>query len=119
MKLDFEKKAFGAGDEVVAKLELNTNENKPLSDYKIKFVANLDGEKIVEQADVTDIDGIKYIKFNLQTGFSGQAAGEGNITGSSLPAYMSLGIVFNYAPRFSKDDPSGRKKRIKYRKGDE
>jgi hypothetical protein len=65
MKLDFEKKAFGAGDEVVAKLELNTNENKPLSDYKIKFVANLDGEKIVEQADVTDTDGIKYIKFNL------------------------------------------------------
>jgi len=63
--------------------------------------------------------GYKYIKFNLQTGFSGQAAGEGNITGSSLPAYMSLGIVFNYAPRFSKDDPSGRKKRIKYRKGDE
>ncbi|MDP1746650.1 MAG: MG2 domain-containing protein, partial [Bacteroidota bacterium] len=31
MKLDFEKKAFGAGDEVIAKLELNTNENKPLS----------------------------------------------------------------------------------------
>lgn len=65
MKLDFEKKAFGAGDEVIAKLELNTNENKPLSDHKIKFVANLDGQKIVEQADVTDVDGIKYIKFNL------------------------------------------------------
>lgn len=65
MKLDFEKKAFGAGDEVIAKLELNTNENKPLSDHKIKFVANLDGEKIVEQADITDVDGIKYIKFNL------------------------------------------------------
>ena len=41
MKLDFEKKAFGAGDEVIAKLELNTNENKPLSNYKIKFVAKL------------------------------------------------------------------------------
>lgn len=65
MKLNFEKKAFGAGDEVIAKLELNTNENKPLSDYKIKFVANLNGQKIVEKADITDEEGIKYIKFNL------------------------------------------------------
>lgn len=65
MKLDFEKKAFGAGDEVVAKLELNTNENKPLSNYKITYVANVNGEKIIEQADVTDEDGLKYVKFNL------------------------------------------------------
>lgn len=65
MKLDFEKKAFGAGDQVVAKLELNTNENKPLGNYKIKFVANISGEKIIDQADVTDEDGIKYVKFDL------------------------------------------------------
>lgn len=65
MKLNFEKKAFGAGDEVVAKLELNTNENKPLSNYKIKFVANLNGEKLLDKAEVTDEEGIKYIKFNL------------------------------------------------------
>lgn len=65
MKLDFEKKAFGSGDEVAAKLELNTNENKPLSNYKIKFVANLDGQQIVSKADVTDEDGLRYIKFNL------------------------------------------------------
>ncbi len=65
MKLDFERKAFGAGDEVVAKLELNTNENKPLSDYKIKFVANLNGQKFIEKADVTDADGMRFIKFSL------------------------------------------------------
>ena len=65
MKLDFEKKAFGAGDEVIAKLELNTNENKPLSDYKIKVVANLNGQKLIEKAEVTDENGLKYIKFNL------------------------------------------------------
>jgi len=65
MKLDFEKKAFGAGDEVIAKLELNTNENQPLSNYKIKYVANIDGQKIIEQADVTDEEGVKYVKFNL------------------------------------------------------
>jgi len=65
MKLDFEKKAFGAGDEVIAKLELNTNENKPLSSYNIKFVANLDGRQLLTKAEVTDEEGIKYIKFNL------------------------------------------------------
>ena len=65
MKLDFEKKAFGAGDEVVAKLELNTNENKPLGNYKIKIVANLDGQQLLTKADVTDEEGIKYLKFNL------------------------------------------------------
>lgn len=65
MKLDFEKKAFGAGDEVVAKLELNTNENKPLSNYKIRFVANLDGKQIVAKADATDENGLQYIKFEL------------------------------------------------------
>ncbi|MGZ3898887.1 MAG: alpha-2-macroglobulin family protein [Bacteroidia bacterium] len=65
MKLDFEKKAFGAGDKVVAKIELNTNENKPLSNYKIKFVVNINGEKVVEQADVTDENGINYVKFDL------------------------------------------------------
>lgn len=65
MKLNFEKKAFGAGDQVIAKLELNTNENKPLSDYKIRYVCNLDGKKIIEKAEVTDEEGVKYIKFNL------------------------------------------------------
>jgi hypothetical protein len=65
MKMDFEKKAFGAGDEVIAKLELNTNENKALSNFAIKYVANIDGQKFLEKADVTDADGVKYIHFRL------------------------------------------------------
>jgi uncharacterized protein YfaS (alpha-2-macroglobulin family) len=65
MKLDFQKKAFGAGDEVIAKLVLNTNENKALADYKIKIVANINGQKVIEKADVTDEEGMKFIKFNL------------------------------------------------------
>lgn len=65
MKLDFEKKAVGAGDEVVAKLELNTNENTPLSNYKISFVANLEGAQYLAKQGTTDADGLTYIKFNL------------------------------------------------------
>ncbi len=65
MKLDFERKAFGAGDNVIAKIELNTNENKPLANYKIKCVANLDGQKLLDLTEVTDEEGIRYIKFDL------------------------------------------------------
>jgi len=65
MKLDFEKKAFGAGDEVIARLDLNTNENKALSNYKIKFTASLSGEKLIDKADITDEEGTKFIKFKL------------------------------------------------------
>lgn len=65
MKLNFERKAFGAGDEVYAKLELNTNENKPLSNYNFRFVANLKGEKLLEKAAATDDAGVAYVKFKL------------------------------------------------------
>ena len=65
MKLDFDRKAFGAGDEVSAKIKIETNENKPLSSYKIKYVAQIDGEKIVEENAVTDFIGQKQIKFTL------------------------------------------------------
>jgi hypothetical protein len=65
MKLDFDRKAFGAGDEVSAKIKIETNENKPLSSYKIKYVAQINGEKIIEEAGITDAIGYKTIKFML------------------------------------------------------
>ncbi|MFL5752329.1 MAG: MG2 domain-containing protein [Bacteroidia bacterium] len=98
MKLNFERKAFGAGDEVIAKLELNTNENKALGNYDIKFVANLDGQKILEKADVTDEEGIKYIKFNLPKKLS---SNDGllnvmiNYNGSTESVSRSIPIVLN------------------------
>lgn len=65
MKLDFDRKAFGAGDEVSAKIKIETNENKPLSSYKIKYVAQIGGEKIAEEATITDYIGEKHVKFTL------------------------------------------------------
>jgi alpha-2-macroglobulin-like protein len=65
MKLDFERKAFGAGGEVLAKVALNTNENKPLANYKFRYVANLDGQKLLEQSSETDEEGVGYIRFRL------------------------------------------------------
>ncbi|MDQ3112264.1 MAG: MG2 domain-containing protein [Bacteroidota bacterium] len=65
MKLDFEKKAFGAGDEVIAKLNLNTNENKPLSNYSIRYVSSINGEQILSKTETTDENGEKFIHFTL------------------------------------------------------
>lgn len=65
MKLDFDRKAFGAGDEVSAKIKIETNENKSLSNYKIKHVAQIDGEKILEESGATDAIGQKTMKFTL------------------------------------------------------
>lgn len=65
MKLDFDRKAFGAGDEVSAKIRVETNENKPLSSYKIKYVAQIGGEKLIEEAVFTDYIGEKHVKFTL------------------------------------------------------
>ncbi len=65
MKLDFEKKTYGKGDEVVAKLELNTNANKPLSNTKVKFSAKLDGKLLTDNSATTDANGKVNLKFML------------------------------------------------------
>jgi hypothetical protein len=98
MKLDFEKKAFGAGDEVIAKLNLNTNENKPLSNYSIRYVSSIDGVKIIEKAETTDENGEKYIHFKLPANL---ASNDGllnvmiDYNGSTESISRSIPIVLN------------------------
>ena len=65
MKLEFQRKAYGSGDKVVAKLDLNTLENLPLSDYNFEYVAMLNGEKILTKKLVTNQIGEAYVKFDL------------------------------------------------------
>jgi len=65
MKLDFEKKAYGSSDEVVAKVELNKNDNKPLANTVIKYKAQLDGNSLTENKITTDAEGKASIKFKL------------------------------------------------------
>lgn len=65
MKLDFEKKAYGKGDKVVALLELNTNTNQPLADTKVKFTASLDGKQLNDNSVTTDNTGKAKLTFTL------------------------------------------------------
>jgi len=65
MKLDFEKKAYGPGDEVKAKVEFTSLANKPLSRQPVNFILNLDGQKFFSGKDKTDADGIVNVKVKL------------------------------------------------------
>ncbi len=98
MKLDFEKKAYGAGDEVVAKLELNSNENAALEKFPFKFIASVNGTKLLERAEATENDGVRYIKFKLPPSLS---SSDGllnvmiNYEGNTESISRSIPIVLN------------------------
>lgn len=70
MKLDFERKAYGAEDEVTASLNLQTLENKNLSNYPYSFIASIAGSKLLENKGITSTDGSAKIKFKLPANLS-------------------------------------------------
>lgn len=65
MQLQFERKAFGAGDEVIARLDLHALDNRALSEYDFTYVAQLDGQTILKQQATTDKKGRAYVQFLL------------------------------------------------------
>ncbi len=68
MELDFMKKAYGPGDVVEAKIDLNTLANAPLTNYDFSAKASLDGQQFTEVAGKTDGRGHAKIKFDLPKG---------------------------------------------------
>jgi len=65
MKLDFEKKSYSGGEEVVAKFEANSNDNKALSNTALEFKSSLDGAEFKKGKAVTDANGKCELRFNL------------------------------------------------------
>ena len=65
MLLDFEKEAYGAGDNVIATIEAETNSNQPLANWEFNYVVTLDGRQIVAETGITDETGKRYIQFEL------------------------------------------------------
>jgi len=65
MKMEFLKKAYGPGDEVVSKVDLQTLENQPLSNYSVKYMVQLNGQKLTESKLTSDNEGLAYVKFQL------------------------------------------------------
>ena len=65
MKLDFDRKAYGAGDEVIAKLNLESNDKKVLANYPFDYVVQVEGNEIARAKAVTGNEGIMHLKFKL------------------------------------------------------
>ncbi|WP_312076399.1 TonB-dependent receptor plug domain-containing protein [Chryseobacterium sp.] len=65
MKLDFLKKGYGAGDEVIADFSMRSLSNLPIPFYEATFTAMHDGEKISEGSLITDKEGKYLLKFKL------------------------------------------------------
>ena len=65
MKLDFERKAFGPGDDVQATLDLQSNENMPLADHAFHYVVSVNGTKISENDAKTAESGKAFVDFKL------------------------------------------------------
>ncbi len=65
MKLDFEKKAYGAGDLVKADFSVTDLENKAIASHQCKYSIYLNGEQIQKDNFTTDREGKAVVEFNL------------------------------------------------------
>lgn len=65
MKLDFDRKAYGASDEVIAKLNLESNNNKVLGNHPFEYIVQIEGKEIARTKAITSNEGIMHIKFKL------------------------------------------------------
>ena len=65
MELDFERKAYGPGDEVMAKLKLSTVENKPLKSHIFSYTVYIEGKEYQKDKGQADEEGLAYLIFSL------------------------------------------------------
>lgn len=65
LRLEFERKAFGPGDVVIARFDAQSLDNKPLAKQKILFEASVAGQNIQNGEALTDAEGRCYLRFAL------------------------------------------------------
>ncbi|MFT4664377.1 MAG: protocatechuate 3,4-dioxygenase beta subunit [Polaribacter sp.] len=65
MKLNFDRKAYGAGDEVIAHLEAKDLEGQVLRLREFSYLLSLDGKLISDLKTTMDFDGNAAVKFML------------------------------------------------------
>ncbi|SDG17191.1 TonB-dependent receptor plug domain-containing protein [Chitinophaga filiformis] len=65
MKLDFPRKGYGPGDEVIAAYSIRDLSNKAIPNYEIKYTVSLGGKSIENAKAKTDAEGKANISFKL------------------------------------------------------
>ncbi len=98
MSLDFERKAYGAGDQVVANLELKTLENDLLKNHEYKIIATINGTNFINKLGKTNVLGKAKVTFELPKTLT-SSDGLLNIliihNGQTESISRSIPIVFN------------------------
>ncbi len=72
MKVDFKKKAYGAGDIVEVDYELKNLKNEPIQNHPLTFNVAIKGNKIIEENSQTDQEGKCSVKFQLPKDLNSQ-----------------------------------------------
>ena len=71
MRLDFEKKGYGAGDDITANFSMRNLDDAPIRHYRGEFTVSLDGQTQKKGSFTTNADGKAALSFtlpkNLQT----------------------------------------------------
>lgn len=65
LRLQFERKAFGPGDEVIARLDAAALDNKPLANRTLRLSASVAGQTVHTSEAATDATGRAYLRFAL------------------------------------------------------
>jgi len=65
MKLDFAKKAYGAGDKVVADVAIETNENAPFANKPMTFTVSIAGKELLRSEVRSTAGGKAAVTFDL------------------------------------------------------
>ncbi len=98
MNLDFERKAYSAGDEIQANLEVKTQQNTPLENYPLTYSINIEGKTIQTSKARTNRNGKIALKAMLSKDIK-SADGTMNIMidyeGSTEAISRSIPLVLN------------------------
>ncbi|MCE7994751.1 MAG: TonB-dependent receptor plug domain-containing protein [Roseivirga sp.] len=65
LNLDFEKEAYGPGDEVTAKLKVENLKNETMDASRTAYTVSIDGSQILSSVVKTDSKGVATIQFTL------------------------------------------------------
>lgn len=65
MQLDFEREAYGAGDQVMANFKARTKKNEPLANKKLIYTVQLDGAIIYTKTATTNEEGKALLTYEL------------------------------------------------------
>jgi len=99
MTMDFQKEAYGPGDNVIAATTFETNDNQRLANKKVSYSLSVDGEEVASGTARTDNQGKTYLQDQLPSELStpdGLLTAKVDYEGQTESISRSVPIVLNH-----------------------